>query len=137
MDVLLITENPKYKHLNGYLTDFSQTGMRGNTYKVIAYDNNFFTIELEKNELVKFKYEEVILIEFELNLKLAEQLNLKNSAKRLRIYREKMIRACCQMWYDSANWSGYAITFLGKLSPYRIDELASEFSIKLTYNCPA
>lgn len=136
MQVLLITENPKYKHLNGYLTDFSKTGMRGNAYKVITYNDNFFTVQVE-NEVVKFPHEEVIVLDFELNLQSCYDLKLNLSLNDLRIYREKMIRACCQIWYDSANWSGYATTFLGKLYPSNIEALARDFCIKLTYNCPA
>jgi len=136
MDVLLMTENPTFKHLNGYLSDFSKTGMRGNKYKVIYYNEVFFSIQIE-NKVVKFPHEEVIVLDFEINLQACYDLNLAMNLHDLRSYREKMIRAYCQIWYDSANWSGYANTFLGRLYPSKIEELARDFSIQLTYNCPA
>lgn len=48
-------------------------------------------------------------------------------------YQKSTIPKCLQKWYNAACWCGYATTFLGELSEYRIKQLAKEYGVELKY----
>lgn len=133
--VLSVKKESCYYNLNGGF-DWKTHKPEGTQLDILNINEEIVTVDIDGMP-TNFSHLEVIILDFEKELQDAYDKKMISLLESLREYRRKQIIEKCQSWYDDANWCGYAITFLGDLSAYKIDELASEVSIKLTYSCPA